>query len=84
MALDPEQTKVFDEYDRMFHTEGWRMFIDEVKQNQESLYHMILAPDSNQEVLWFCKGRNDVYKSILGLQNLIDQARKSSEEPDYE
>lgn len=84
MALSPEQNKIFDEYDRMFHSEGWKMFVDFIKQNQNSLYHTILAPDSTQETLWFCKGRNDVYKTVLGLQNLMEQARKAAEEPDYE
>lgn len=84
MALDQEQTKVFDAYDRMFATDGWKLLLEEVEQNQKALTQIVLAPESTRDVLWFCKGRNDVYKFLLGLQSLIDHARKASEEPDFE
>lgn len=84
MALSPEQSKVFDAYDRMFATDGWRELVSEIKQNQDALKHIILAPESTRDTLWFCKGRNDVYKFLLGLQSLMEQARKAAEEPDYE
>jgi hypothetical protein len=62
--------------------EGWKMFIEDIRKNKESLIPQLLDINSNSDILWFCKGRNDVYQSILGLQPLIEQARKQLEEED--
>lgn len=83
MALTPDQSKLFDDFDRMFMTEGWKTFVQDIKEKQDQLFPQLLN-SSTREELFFCKGRNDVYTYILGLQNLMEQARLSMEEPDVE
>lgn len=82
MALTPEQSKVFDAYDQLLASEGWRMFEDDMRKNQESLAPLLLQKDSGMEVLWFCKGRNDVYEHILGLRSMLEQLRAQLEASD--
>lgn len=80
MALTPDQNRIFDEYDRMFACEAWKMFTADVQANQDSLAQMILAPTSTEKDLWLCKGRNDVFKTILGLPSLMEQLKAMAEE----
>jgi hypothetical protein len=82
MGLTPDQNKVFDAYDHMFASEGWQMFIEEVKRNQEALFPALLESATKVEELWFIKGKNDAYKWLLGLQALMDAVRQNMEEID--
>lgn len=80
MPLTKEQNEVFDAYDRMFASDGWKMFIEEIKQNQESLFPELMSNSATINEYYFLKGRNDVYMSVLGLQSLMDNVKKDMEE----
>lgn len=80
MSLSPEQSRIFEEYERMFMTEGWKMFVDDIKKNKEALTGMLLTQGSDQRVLDLCKGRDDVYRSVIGLQAYMEAARKQLED----
>lgn len=82
--LSPEQNKIFDSYDQMFATEGWKMHVDEIKQNQQSIFPQLMSTASSLENLHFLKGRNDAYNAILGLQNLMENVKKNLEEQTLE
>jgi hypothetical protein len=66
----------------MFATDGWRMFIEEMRLNQQAIFPQLMGTPSTQEDLYFLKGRDDVYKSVLGLQNLMENVKKNMEEPE--
>lgn len=74
--VERSQSEVIDAYEHLFAQEGWKMFIEDIKRNQESLAPQLLAMDSTSDQLWFFKGRNDVYTSILGMQGLVEAARQ--------
>ena len=84
MALTPEQNEIFDAYDRMFATDGWKMLIDDLKRNQEDLGKMMLSSPSTNDDLWFCKGRNDVFQTLIGLESMMEQLRKMTEAQNVE
>lgn len=80
--MTPEQSKVFDAYDRMFATDGWKLFIEWTRENLQALYPEVLSAQATNETLWFCKGKNAIYTSILGLEDMMEQARKMAMEED--
>ena len=83
MAMTPEQSKILDDFDRMAMTDGWKTFVEDIREKKEQLLPQLLASTTKEE-LFFIKGRNDVYTYILGLQGLMEAVRKQLEEPDVE
>jgi hypothetical protein len=81
MPLDREQTKTFEAYERMFMSDGWRLWMGEIQENRNALFGQLLSSRTVEE-LHFLKGRADVFDAILGLESLMDQVRKSQEEVD--
>lgn len=77
--LSPEQNAVLDAYNEMFATEGWKMFVKDLKENQDSIAPNLLNAPVTMEDLYFLKGRNDVYNSVLGLQALMENVKKQLE-----
>ena len=54
------------------------MFIEDMKANQQDLFGQLLASRTTEE-LHFLKGRNDVYQSVIGLEEAVNQVRAMQE-----
>jgi hypothetical protein len=78
--LDQQQNSIFDAYDVLFNSQGWKLFVDETKQNQESIFPKLMSQNVTVEDLYFLKGQNDVYNSILGLQDFMKQFKEDLDE----
>lgn len=80
MALSPEQSKLFEDFNFMFGTDGWKLLIEDIKLKQDDIPDTLLSNKMTTEDLSFIKGRNDVYTYLLGLQSLMEQFRKQGDE----
>lgn len=71
-----EVISALEKYEQMFATEGWRMFIDDIRENAATLFPALMMRVSTEKDLDFAKGRNDVYTYILGLENSIEAVKE--------
>ena len=75
-SRSPEEVRtVLEKYEAMFMTEGWKLFLDDIRENKETLFPSLMVRVSTEKDLDFAKGRNDVYTYILGLEKSIDAVK---------
>jgi hypothetical protein len=79
MTLSMEQNEYFDMMDALFMSEGWRLFVDDIKGFQEALKSQVLGIKEPRD-LFFAQGRNTVFDQILTYQDMIEGAKKSLQE----
>lgn len=57
-----------EEYEKTFASEGWKLFIEDIKERDASLFLGLMNSASKEADLNFAKGRHDVYTYILGVE----------------
>jgi hypothetical protein len=77
--LTDQQRTYFDEMEKMFNTQGWKLFIDDLKGNQEAIKESILS-QVDMEKFFTCKGRYQTLHDVINLRNFLETARKSLED----
>lgn len=82
MITDQQRT-YFDEMEKMFNTEGWKLFIDDLRGNQEAIKSGIMSVSDHDSFL-VAKGRFLTLTDVLGLQAYLESTRKNLEEQEPE
>jgi hypothetical protein len=79
--LTDQQKTYFDEIEKTFNTQGWKLFIDDLKGNLEAIKNSLLA-QADVEKFFMAKGRFLVLNDILSFQESMQYTRKALEQQD--
>lgn len=71
-----EQDKVFRAYEQMFHTEGWRLLVEDLIDRQDMLKEQVLNFSTTDHSLARAQGRQFVYNWLLALEGELKQAEQ--------
>ena len=69
---DKELQKYFESLVDMFATDGWKMFIEDVTANRETLADVYTINDGNQ--LFFRRGQLETVDRIINFETTIRNA----------
>jgi len=75
-----ENSYVFDIYEKMFATPGWKDFVDDIKNKQNNLKDQLLNV-IDPTALYRIQGANHVYNYIVELERAMEAAKKAQEQP---
>jgi hypothetical protein len=75
VALTSEQSRLFDQYERLFAEPGWKDLLGDLKAKQEALLPQLLKQSSNEKDLWVAKGMNFIINYLLNLESTMDSAK---------
>lgn len=64
-----------EKYEHMCGTEGWKLFVEDMKINADTLFPNLMQRTAGENDLWFAKGRYDVYKYILGFEQMTSEIK---------
>ena len=79
MKLTLEQSAYFDTMDALFMSEGWRLFVDDVKGWHEALLEQFEGV-TDLRSLGIAQGRRMMAQQIISYQEVIEAGRKSIED----
>lgn len=80
MPLNPEQSHVFDIYERLFAEEGWKELVGDLKDRISSTKDQIFAGQTNERDLYKAKGIIQAWSYIVNLEQLMESAKRSANE----
>lgn len=72
--MDPQ--KVFDIYDKLFATEGWKDLVADFNQRKVDIALHLVNSDSDEKELYKAKGICHVYNYIINLENTMESSKK--------
>jgi hypothetical protein len=68
--LTPQQEQYFQTMEDMFKHPGWKLFLDDLAENQQALKDSALSLDSDKD-FYIAKGRNQTFNQVLGFESLV-------------
>ena len=80
--MNNETEIYFRNLNEMFRTEGWQIFLDDIKQGAASVNSIELAKD--EQDLYFRKGQLAVMANILNIEAQVAAAQAEAEADDAE
>ena len=80
--MNNETETYFRNLNDMFRTEGWQIFLDDIKQGAVSVNSIELAKD--EQDLYFRKGQLAVMANILNIEAQVAAAQAEAEADDAE
>lgn len=80
--MNNETEIYFRHLNEMFRTEGWQIFLDDIKQGAVSVNSIELAKD--EQDLYFRKGQLAVMANILNIEAQVAAAQAEAEADDAE
>jgi hypothetical protein len=81
-TVNNETEVYFRHLNEMFRTEGWQIFLDDIKQGVASVNSVELAKD--EQDLYFRKGQLAVMANILNIEAQVAAAQAEAEADDAE
>jgi hypothetical protein len=81
-TVNNETEIYFRHLNEMFRTEGWQIFLDDIKQGAVSVNSIELAKD--EQDLYFRKGQLAVMANILNIEAQVAAAQAEAEADDAE
>lgn len=75
--MDKDTEQYFERYFDLFATDGWKQFIEDMKENKESLSDILSIKDANE--FFHRKGQINVLSLILNFQDAIEQSFKENQ-----
>lgn len=80
--MNNETEIYFRNLNEMFRTEGWQIFLDDIKQGAAGVNSIELAKD--EQDLYFRKGQLAVMANILNIEAQVAAAQAEAEADDAE
>lgn len=75
--MTPELETYFDNYNKLFNSEGFKQLVQELSNNATQLADIQTVKD--QEDLFFRKGQVAAFATVINLQGTIEAAREQAE-----
>lgn len=79
-GMTEEQNLYVEGMLQMFETHGWKGLIEEIEGKLELMGDGALTYGVKAEEVYYAQGRAAVYRELLGLPSLVDEAIKQAEE----
>ncbi|MGD9590799.1 MAG: hypothetical protein AB7Q37_18645 [Pyrinomonadaceae bacterium] len=64
----------------MMATDGWTVFIRQMKTDRDSLNRGALAAINTEKDLFYCKGMDEIMNRILNFDKILDASEMSAGE----
>jgi hypothetical protein len=82
--LTPDQIKYFDDMERLFGSQGWKNFVEDIDIRQKQEREDLLQPRQTTDGITQAYGRSEVYRYILTLQTTLADVKAQLEGAEYE
>jgi capsule polysaccharide export protein KpsC/LpsZ len=74
--LTPETIKYFDDMERLFGSQGWKNFVEDITLRQQQEKSDLLRAKQTVDSMTIAFGRNEVYQYILSLEDTLNEVKK--------
>ena len=65
------EEKEFEELNDMFHSEGWKLFINNIEELEDVITKSAVDNAVSNDQWQYCRGQTHQLRSILGYENFI-------------
>ena len=80
--MDTQTETYFRHLKDMFNSEGWKIFLDDIRQGVANVNSVEMAKD--EQDLYFRKGQLAVMSNILNIEAQVEAAEAEANEEDAE
>ena len=80
--MDTQTETYFRHLKDMFNSEGWKIFLDDIRQGVANVNSVEMAKD--EQDLYFRKGQLAVMSNILNIEAQVEAAEAEANEDDAE
>lgn len=82
--MTPEQSKYFDDMERLFGSAGWKLLIEDLQLRQTQDKDNLLNVKQTASDIQVLYGRNEAYSYILSLESTLEEVKRQLMEGTYE
>lgn len=76
--MDKGLEQYYLNYFDLFMTEGWRQFVEDIKETHESVNNLQNIKDS--EDFYYKKGQEEILRRFLNFKDLIESSYKETQD----
>lgn len=73
--ITQQQEQYFQTMEDLFKHPGWKLFIDDLAENQRALKDAALGLET-EKGFYMAKGRNQTFNQVLGFEGMVTSLHK--------